>query len=208
MRINADKPRGNSDYYFQHITMREESRKGETDEGWKDRSKAKHKESHMEHITTSTVGFLKIWDTKKGVGEGWRISRCFSDATATKFPKFCKLGCRFQILMGVILQYITLTSTDLVRSHQNVIMMLTAKVTVRKVTILHCGEDTHRFLLLQPNALVPLPNQLILTQLVPALPHLTFLLKTDQQYNLITAALQRETSVNTSPFYLLIHLDK
>lgn len=52
------------------------------------------------------------------------------------------------------------------------------------------------------------PDQLILTQLVPALPHLISLLKTDQQYNLITAALQRETSVNTSPFYLLIHLDK
>lgn len=30
MRINADKPTGNSDYYFQHITMREGSRKGET----------------------------------------------------------------------------------------------------------------------------------------------------------------------------------
>lgn len=52
------------------------------------------------------------------------------------------------------------------------------------------------------------PDQLILTQVVPAWLHLTSLLKTDQQYNLITAALQTETSVNTRPFYLLIHLDK
>lgn len=46
------------------------------------------------------------------------------------------------------------------------------------------------------------------TQVVPASPGLTSALRSDRQYNLITAALQRETSVNTSPFYLLIHLDK
>lgn len=59
-RINADKPRGNSDYCFQQITMRGKSRKTETGERWEDRWKAKHKESHMEHTATSTVGFLKI----------------------------------------------------------------------------------------------------------------------------------------------------
>ena len=110
--------------------------------------------------------------------------------------------------MGVILQYIALTSTDLERSHRDVIMMLAAKAKVRKVTILHCTEDTRCFPLLQSKTLGPHPYQLILTKLVPALPHLSSLLRTDQQYNLITAALQRETSVNTSPFYLLIHLDK
>lgn len=46
------------------------------------------------------------------------------------------------------------------------------------------------------------------TQVVPASPGLTSALQSERQYNLITAALQRETSVNTSPFYLLIHLDK
>lgn len=88
------------------------------------------------------------------------------------------------------------------------IMMLAAKAKVYKVTIFHCTEDICYFPQLQPEVLGPHPCRLILTQLVPALPHLTSLLKTDQQYNLITAALQRETSVNTSPFYLLIHLDK
>lgn len=88
-------------------------------------------------------------------------------------------------------------------------MMLAATVLrtkVHKVTILHCVIHI-AFLPCSP-ALWSHPDQLILTQVVPALPHLTSLLKTDQQYNLITAALQRETSVNTSPFYLLIHLDK
>lgn len=70
MRINADKPRGNSDYYLQHITMRE----GEQEEGDRGgtlrQEKRKHKESHTEHITTSTVGFLKMRDTRERVGEG------------------------------------------------------------------------------------------------------------------------------------------
>lgn len=88
-------------------------------------------------------------------------------------------------------------------------MMLAATVLctkVHKVTIFHHAINTaflSRSLTLRSH-----PDRLILTQVVPAWPHLTSLLKTDQQYNLITAALQRETSVNTSPFYLLIHLDK
>lgn len=84
MWINADKPRGNSDYYFQHITTREERWRRGKGKG----SKAQHKESHMEHISTSTAVFLKIWGTEKWVGDGWRISGWFSDTTATKFTKF------------------------------------------------------------------------------------------------------------------------
>lgn len=41
--------------------MREERGRREAGEERKDKkSKAQHKESHMEHITTSTVVFLKI----------------------------------------------------------------------------------------------------------------------------------------------------
>lgn len=49
MRINADKPRGNSDYYFQHITMREESRRKEAGEEWKDKKSKTQREPHGAH---------------------------------------------------------------------------------------------------------------------------------------------------------------
>lgn len=44
-----------------NISPREKgSRSGETGEGRKDKKKQNTKKSHMEHITTSTAGFLKI----------------------------------------------------------------------------------------------------------------------------------------------------
>ncbi len=128
MRINADKPRGNSDYYFQHITTRERSRRRET--GGKTR-KAKHKERHTNGAHNRLHSGVPENMSYPKVSSG-RL-RCFSDATATKFTKFCKLSCRFQILTGVILQNITLTSTDGEKFHQNEIMMLAAIAFVKKV---------------------------------------------------------------------------
>lgn len=49
MRINADKPRGNSDYYFQHITMREANRGKEAGEEWKDKESKTEREPHAAH---------------------------------------------------------------------------------------------------------------------------------------------------------------
>ena len=134
MRINADKPSGNSDYYFQHITAREGEQE-RRDRGGKERQgKAKHKESHMEHITSSTAGFLKIWDTEKvsrGKVDAYLGVFCFF-FRCNKVYRVCKLGCRFRILMGVIIRYITPTSTDPERFHENAIMMSAATALCTK----------------------------------------------------------------------------
>lgn len=50
MRINADKPRGNSDYYFQHITAREgEQERRDRGRGGKTRRSKTQREPHGAH---------------------------------------------------------------------------------------------------------------------------------------------------------------
>ena len=100
MRINADKPRGNSDYYFQHITAREGEQE-RRDRGGKERQeKAKHKEephgahNHLHGGVPENMRYRKKWVG----GECWRISGCFLGffciffPDATKFTEFASLA--------------------------------------------------------------------------------------------------------------------
>lgn len=194
-----------------NISPREKgSRSGETGEGEERQGEAKHKESHTEHITTSTAGFLKIWDTEK-------VSRGKVDAYLGVFFFFFPMQQSLQSLQAWLSIpnldgcYNTVHYSDINWSGEisrecdyDVGCHGVVYKSNRKLLLLRVAFPR----LASPASEVSPRNQLIPTQVVPALPHLTSLLKTDQQYNLITAALQRETSVNTSPFYLLIHLDK
>ena len=85
MRINADKPRGNSDYYFQHITIREGSRRRKTGEGWKEKKGKSERELHEAH-NHLLGGDLKNLQAQKS--EERKPNVHFSKETAAEFPKF------------------------------------------------------------------------------------------------------------------------
>lgn len=162
--------------------------------------KAKHKESHTEHITTSTVGFLKIWDTKKS--ESGKVDAylgVFQMQLQQSLQSSASSAVDFKswwVLYYSTLLWHQLISKDFTRMWLWCLLLQcyiykksTSSILHRviRTAFLSCGlaltltsSSWHRWFLL--------------------LPHLTSLLKTDQQYNLITATLQRETSVNTSPF--------
>lgn len=207
MRINADKPRGNSDYYFQHITTREENRRKEAGEERKDKESKNTKRATRSTQPPPRWGSWKYAIPKKSEsGDGCCTSRCFFQMQLQQSSQsFARLAGGFSVWICRILQNIALTWTDLQRLHKNGIMIWAAAVLCTEVYEAFCAAlKTRRFLLLQPGSEFSSWHRwwFLLS------PHLTSVLKTDQQYNLITAALQRETSVNTSPFYLLIHLDK
>lgn len=203
-------PEANSDYYFQHITAREgEQERRDRGRGGKTRRSKTQREPHGAHNHLHGGVPENMRYRKSESGEGWRVSGCFFFFfRCIKSLQSLQAWLSIPNLDGC---YNTVHYSDINWSGEisrecdyDVGCHGVVYKSNRKLLLLRVAFPR----LASPASEVSPRNQLIPTQVVPALPHLTSLLKTDQQYNLITAALQRETSVNTSPFYLLIHLDK